>query len=331
LNRALAAIIGAALALAQPAAAQVVPSGKPERHAPATAPLCVQCHGAQGEGIPSANFPRIAGQPEQYLAKQLEDYANGSRRNALMEPIAKALSRKDRETLAAYYAQLGPPVAKERRASGSSSERGEMLAASGDAQRRLQACNNCHGPGGAGRAPGLPYLAGLDAGYLAATLNAWKQGMRANDPGQQMAVIAKALSAEDVQAVAQYYASLSPPAPHATDAVRTPREARSEFVAGGDPERGRAILASGTHGCVACHAIPGIRGARGIAGPPLAGFARRGFIAGQLPNTPQVLVAFLLDPPKLVSQTGMPNVGLTLDEARHVAAFLHTLKAHDAR
>jgi len=326
-----AAVIGAALALAQPAAAQVVPSGKAERRAPATAPLCVQCHGARGEGIPSAHFPRIAGQPEQYLAKQLEDYANGSRRDAVMEPIARALSHKDREALAAYYAQLAPPVAKERRATATSLERGEVLATSGEAQGRLQACNNCHGPGGVGRAPGIPYLAGLDAGYLAATLNAWRQGMRANDPGQQMAVIAKALSAGDVQAVAQYYASLSPPAPHATDAVRTPREARSQFLAGGDSARGRAILASGTHGCIACHAIPGVRGVRGIAGPPLAGFARRGFIAGQLPNTPEVLVAFLRDPPKLVPQTGMPNVGLTLDEARHVAAFLHTLTTHDAR
>jgi cytochrome c1 len=59
--------------------------------------------------------------------------------------------------------------------------------------------------------------------------------------------------------------------------------------------------------------------------------AERGLIAGQLPNRPGVLVAFLQDPPSLVPATGMPDVGLTIAEARHIAAYLYTLKAPDAR
>jgi cytochrome c2 len=97
-------------------------------------------------------------------------------------------------------------------------------------------------------------------------------------------------------------------------------------VRDGDPARGRAIVASGVHGCTACHTIPGIQASRGVVGPPLGGMARRSFIAGQLPNKPDVLVAFLQDPPAFVPETGMPDVRVSLEEARHIAAFLYTLE-----
>jgi cytochrome c2 len=104
-----------------------------------------------------------------------------------------------------------------------------------------------------------------------------------------------------------------------------------KVVTNGDPARGRALIASGVYGCTTCHAVPGMRGIQGVVGPPLDGLARRGFIAGQLPNVPGVLVAFLEDPPALVPNTGMPNVGLTPEEARHIAAYLYTLEPSDAR
>ncbi len=97
----------------------------------------------------------------------------------------------------------------------------------------------------------------------------------------------------------------------------------------GDAARGRALVASGAHGCPACHAIPGVR-PRGIVGAPLAGIAERAFIAGELPNTPDVLVRFLENPPALVPRTGMPDVGLTPAKARDVAAFLYTLEPSGA-
>ena len=102
-------------------------------------------------------------------------------------------------------------------------------------------------------------------------------------------------------------------------------------VQGGDPARGFSLLATGMHGCQACHAIPGIRAPKGVVGPPLAGMARRGFISGQLPNRPGVMVAFLQDPAELLPQTGMPDTHLTLQQARDVAAYLYTLERPDAR
>ena len=102
-------------------------------------------------------------------------------------------------------------------------------------------------------------------------------------------------------------------------------------VADGDAAQGFALLATGVHGCQACHAIPGIRTPKGVVGPPLAGMARRGFIAGQLPNKPSVMITFLQDPSALLRATGMPNVGLSHEEARHIAAYLYTLEQPDAK
>ena len=96
-------------------------------------------------------------------------------------------------------------------------------------------------------------------------------------------------------------------------------------VAGGDPERGRQAALS--HGCGACHVIPGLRGAVSWAGPPLTEWARRGYLAGHLPNTPESLVAWLRNPQAISPDSAMPNLGLTDAEARDVAAYLFTLGA----
>jgi mono/diheme cytochrome c family protein len=108
-----------------------------------------------------------------------------------------------------------------------------------------------------------------------------------------------------------------------------PKPLNTKHVDDGNAERGLALVASGAYGCAACHAIPGIRFPRGNVGPPLAGMAGRSLIAGHLPNKPGVLVAFLQDPPALAPQTGMPNVGLTIEHARDIAAYLYTLEAPD--
>jgi cytochrome c2 len=95
-------------------------------------------------------------------------------------------------------------------------------------------------------------------------------------------------------------------------------------VSGGDPARGQALIAS--YGCTACHAIPGIAAFVGTVGPPLAGFSRRAYIAGRLPNRPMMLTAWLRDPPAIDPATVMPDVGLSEADARHVAAYLYTLR-----
>jgi cytochrome c len=79
-------------------------------------------------------------------------------------------------------------------------------------------------------------------------------------------------------------------------------------------------------GCGACHVIPGVRAARGELGPPLAGFARRTFIAGSLANQPDNLVQWLMDPRGVNAKTAMPNLFLTERQARDVAAYLYRLQ-----
>ena len=93
---------------------------------------------------------------------------------------------------------------------------------------------------------------------------------------------------------------------------------------GGDVERGRLILASS--GCGACHNIPGITGARGLAAPPLTDFGRRTVIAGVLPNTPENLIRWVREPQSVIPHNAMPNTGLGDSQARDVAAYLYALE-----
>lgn len=93
---------------------------------------------------------------------------------------------------------------------------------------------------------------------------------------------------------------------------------------GGNSVQGKAVIES--KGCGACHVIPGIRDARGLVGPPLFFFSRRTMIAGELPNTPDNLVRWILDPKQVEPGTAMPDLGLTDQQARAVAAYLYTLK-----
>jgi cytochrome c1 len=93
---------------------------------------------------------------------------------------------------------------------------------------------------------------------------------------------------------------------------------------GGDAATGRKLVAQ--YQCGACHRIPDVPGAGGETGPDLDKFGRLSYIAGGIPNVPPRLVAWLLDPPALKPGTRMPDMGMTDQEARHIAAFLYTLR-----
>jgi cytochrome c2 len=92
----------------------------------------------------------------------------------------------------------------------------------------------------------------------------------------------------------------------------------------GDAERGRQLLRQ--FACGSCHAIPGVAEADGNVGPPLGGVARRAYIAGVLPNTPQNMAAFIRDPQSADPRTAMPAMGVTEDQARDMTTYLHTLR-----
>src|SRR5580658_2524970 len=90
---------------ARAAAAKAAPAA-----AAAAAPPCEACHGAHGEGMAAAHVPRLAGQSADYLRKQLDDYADGTRDNPIMANFAKALSKQQRTRFAARYASMPAPV-----------------------------------------------------------------------------------------------------------------------------------------------------------------------------------------------------------------------------
>ena len=104
------------------------------------------------------------------------------------------------------------------------------------------------------------------------------------------------------------------------DALRT----RASLVAGGDPDRG--VAAAQRYGCGGCHTIPGVPGATGLTGPPLSQFAERAYIAGELRNTPDNLVAWIKAPREVEAHTAMPDMGVSERDAHDLAALLYTEK-----
>jgi cytochrome c553 len=177
--------------------------------APPEAATCQACHGANGEGMVDGDKPRLAGQSAHYLDKQLRDFASGTRDNPIMSAIAKGLNEQTRTKLSAYYASLPVPAPLKHEApTPVQAERGHQLALEGAESKRVQACNNCHGPDGSGVALSAPALAGQLAPYLAAQLKSWQQGTRKNDAGNLMSSVASRLDDADIAAVTAYYASL---------------------------------------------------------------------------------------------------------------------------
>ncbi|NWF45553.1 c-type cytochrome [Hydrogenophaga sp. D2P1] len=182
------------------------------------APACQTCHGAAGEGVAQAGFPRLAGLGATYLQRQLAAFADGTRVNDVMMPIAKALSLADGAEVSAYYAALpapaapagAPPTASPQAtaAAPAPASVGATLATRGRWADKLPACEQCHGPGGRGVGPDFPALVGQSATYLANQLTAWKTGARPPGPMGLMADVAKKLSEAEVRAVADHYASL---------------------------------------------------------------------------------------------------------------------------
>ena len=97
-----------------------------------------------------------------------------------------------------------------------------------------------------------------------------------------------------------------------------------EYVIGGDPDKGQQVIAA--YGCGSCHTIPGVPGADSTVGPPLTDWAGRLYIAGALPNRPDNLVRWLIDPQAIEPGTVMPNLLVTEQDARDMSAYLYSLR-----
>lgn len=173
----------------------------------AGATACVACHGANGGGLASAGFPALAGQNADYLHRQLNDFASGSRSNPTMVPVAKALSREERRAVSDYFSSL-PAIAGTATPGADQMKLGSKLAQSGNWDKDIPACFTCHGDNAAGIGSHFPALAGQHASYLGQQLLAWQAGTRNNDPNGLMKGVAQRLSEAEIKAVSAYLASL---------------------------------------------------------------------------------------------------------------------------
>ena len=168
---------------------------------------CAACHGADGNST-NPEWPKLAGQSESYLVKQLMEYRNDKRKNAVMSSMAKAIeSDEDVMHLSAYFAnaEAKPGIAENK----DIVAEGESIYRGGIVEAGVAACSACHGPAGSGNPTAkFPRVSGQHAKYAVMQLQAFKSGERNNDTGKMMRNMAKKMSTAQMEAVSQYMAGL---------------------------------------------------------------------------------------------------------------------------
>lgn len=193
------------------AAAQAETKGDPAA-GEAKAGLCGGCHGFDGNSE-DATFPRLAGQYETYIAKQIADFQKGVRTNneTMAGMAATVASPEDAHDIGAYFQKQKiakkplQPVDKKL------AEKGEKLYYEGNPKTNVYACVNCHGERGRGKAPTVsvfPVIGGQHRDYIIKQLKDFREGTRSNDPAGMMQDIGKRLSEEEIQALANYLSDL---------------------------------------------------------------------------------------------------------------------------
>jgi cytochrome c553 len=206
-----AILFSLALGWAQTAySAAPLPVGDPSAGESQTA-VCAACHGADGNSaVPT--FPKLAGQGQKYLYKQLIDVRDGARSIPTMIGQLDGKSNQDLADIAAFYAV-------QARTGGQTDPQllalGETVYRSGIPERKVAACTACHSPTGEGNAPaGFPALAGQHAEYISAQLIAYRKGYedetgRINDGDTRiMRINAFGLSDKEIEAVSSYASGL---------------------------------------------------------------------------------------------------------------------------
>jgi cytochrome c553 len=175
---------------------------------------CARCHGAGPDGPRSGLVPILHGQPSEFLAAALDAYRRARRPSGVMQPVASDLAREDAGEVARYYAGLRAPRPASRSADAASIERGRQLAEHGEGDARIPGCAPCHGTEALKTYPRLP---GQNAAYMINRLRLWKGGLApGTDIEAIMAPIARALTDQQIEDVAAYFASLGPAPPAAT-------------------------------------------------------------------------------------------------------------------
>lgn len=158
---------------------------------------CIYCHGFEGNSR-SQVYPRLAGQPEAYLRKQLKNFAGGERSDATMTPMALSMSEREMESLVSHFSKMKPAPNATFQGDRERVARGEALAKAGN-------CVACHGAQLEGKGE-FPRIAGQGYDYLSDQLTHFKSGARRDSTGAMQAVTSQ-LSQQDIEDLAQYAAS----------------------------------------------------------------------------------------------------------------------------
>jgi cytochrome c553 len=177
--------------------------GDPSKAEPIVTETCQGCHGMDGNG-PIPNFPKLAGQNAEYMFRELKTFKAGDRVIETMQPFMEALSEQDMANLALYFAaQKGTPseVTKPELLA-----KGKEIYFNGNADSGVPSCDGCHEEDGHGSGK-FPRIAGQNVEYTLETFKNYATGVRKNGV-KAMRTVAHRLTQEEIEALAQYLASM---------------------------------------------------------------------------------------------------------------------------
>jgi len=178
---------------------------------------CMGCHGPTGNSF-VPGFPSLAGQPTDYIVKQIQDFKRSDRRNVMMTGIALGLSDEDAYHIGAFYeAQVKTPIIKNITHLKTTEDKNKLLSLgkklydNGNPNTGQAACFTCHGKNGDALVDlNIPILANQQPQYLISTLKEFKNRKRTNDNERAMRRIVDTMSDEQIEAVAYYSSYLVP-------------------------------------------------------------------------------------------------------------------------
>jgi cytochrome c553 len=180
---------------------------------------CAACHGLDGNSA-DAQYPKLAGQHEAYVWRQLKLFKSGERVNPIMQGMAAPLSEQDMRDIGAYFATQAPaagvaddtPITVGENQGLAFYRVGERLWRGGKKAAGVPACQACHGPTGRGiPGPTYPSIGGQHAGYTSAQLKFFRDGgVWGKDASANsiMSTIARNLSDEEIQGLATFIEGL---------------------------------------------------------------------------------------------------------------------------
>ena len=167
--------------------------------------LCIACHAIDGNSVISVN-PKLAGQHAAYISKQLNNFKSGLRENIVMAGMVANLTEEDMINLGNYFSEQDILLSSAQKNGVGSL--GENIFRAGIKSKGVAACAGCHGPSGHGIPDKYPRLNAQHSEYTLAQLNAFRLGLRKNDPEAVMRTIAQKLTEQEMQSVADYIQGL---------------------------------------------------------------------------------------------------------------------------